>query len=78
MRPFDYENDDLDDIDFESIAASRHALKDRHHHHKSAGRKRHKAVHKQRWESEDLDSPFDSYDSYDDEFDSYYDTEFGN
>ena len=75
MRPFNYNFDDLDDVDFDNCAASRHLHRDRQHHHKSAGPKRHKAVHKERWESEHLsDLNFD--DVYDSEFENYYDDEY--
>jgi len=75
MRPFDDDYDDLDDFEFDSLAASRNLLRDRQHHHKSAGRRRHKAVHKERWESEHFsDDDFD--DVYDRDFENYYDAEF--
>lgn len=62
MRPLDDDYDGLDDFEFDSFAASRRMLRDRHHHHKSAGRKRPKAVRKERWESEGWESPDDFYD----------------
>ena len=77
MRPFDDDYDDLDDLEFDRLAASRRPPGDRQHHRKSAGRKRHKAAHKARWESEESGVPDDFYDSYEDEFDRYYESRIG-
>lgn len=62
MRPFDYDYDDLDELEFEQVSEKRR----RHHakqHHKSASHKRHTPIYDFQWDGDDWDNA-DSFDDY--------------
>lgn len=70
MRPIDYDDDDLDELEFETFSANRRPHRGKQHH-KAAGHKRHKANHNSQWEDDDWDSS-DDYEDYDAlEFDDF-------
>lgn len=76
MRTFDDDYDDLDQFEFDSFAATRRLIGEKHHpHHKPGGRRRHMPSRKDRWNS----GHWDDYVDYDElEFDKSSGLDFDN